>query len=465
MNPSLEFVESYARFLYVSGLPPLELDGELVRDLDNPLQRDLLKKTIARLANVNSDQVFPATTSSAFVGFDSPKALAQALEMGATESTILNMPGIAMYKGGTDSDTPFPKTTPDCIVELTNIPPGNTPSSLMRVLLPVGSEVEAAYGDMTTGNFHFLSSTHVLIRFHSKEQAESAVDSVGLRERLKVLGQYPVRYFRARRELVHAGFEGPNQAYEKRSMGPRLIVDGDMPSKKFFLSHARLIQLEGLDLEVTKEEVSAAFQPFCSRRRDVHGSVEFVTCSAGLRTNIAYVGFDSPGEAEQAVDALSGVVKLGDKRAILRLVRDRRIPGRAPAEPEKRPERPVEELLDDLDNWEKYVNPEDLELLEKAGVSKVALDEALRGIRYSNPTFGALDSSLRSEALEPEKMRGQQYKELVEMYIETLKECLATPDDVGLMYEAIHNPGEKIDLSIFEEEKVRQKKLLEKRNV
>jgi len=58
---------------------------------------------------------------------------------------------------------------------------------------------------------------------------------------------------------------------------------------------------------------------------------------------------------------------------------------------------------------------------------------------------------LRSEALKPETSPGQLYEELVVLYIQTLKECVATPDNVGPMYEALHMPNEPIDLSIFDE--------------
>jgi hypothetical protein len=62
-------------------------------------------------------------------------------------------------------------------------------------------------------------------------------------------------------------------------------------------------------------------------------------------------------------------------------------------------------------------------------------------------------------------MTGQQYKELVQMYVATLKECVATPDNVGRMFTAMHYPDEPLDMEIFELEEDRQKTIRDKRSV
>ena len=91
------------------------------------------------------------------------------------------------------------------------------------------------------------------------------------------------------------------------------------------------------------------------------------------------------------------------------------------------------------------------------------LDEAFRTIRYRNATFGPLDSAMRSEALQPEREFGGMYKEMVQLYIKALKECIATPEDVGDIYKALHFPDEQIDLTIFDREKNRQQKILQEK--
>ena len=461
LNPPLDFVNAHARFMFVAGLPSLEVDGK-VADLTNPVHCSYLQRNVSSLVSVDPSCVFPASLASAFVGFPSEAELLRALMKGPGESLLFSPPIVSRWR----KDVP-PQWAGQgdgvAIVQLSNIPPGNTGLSLRQALIPEGSELEAVYGNVTPQDFYFQSSTSVLLRLASSEEADSAVSCRLLNEQLHHLGQYVPRLYRARRELVHGGWERPRKLHEKRVVGPRLIVDGDMPSKPFYLSHAAVVHARHLDPTLTQEELSLAFEPFCARRRDVAGSVEFVTCSAGLPTGSAYIGFDIPGEAEAAIRAMNGVISLGATRAPLRLVKDRRAPGQPVVLPEKRGERRAEELLDDLDNWEQYANPADLKVLEAAGISKMVLDEALRNIRYSNKTFGSLDSGPRYDALEPDKSSGELYRNYVQLYISTLKDCLASPDDVGAMYEATHFPDEPIDLSIFQREEERQKKLLEKR--
>lgn len=462
-HPTEGFITKYPRFLYVTGLSPLTVNGE-PGDLDNPVHRSFLQKTIARLVGVDSERVSPANNTSGFVGFESPKALAAALAAGPSETVIKGVVEVSKFRSSED-DCDFAKTSPETIVQIDNLPPGNTSKSLARSLFPEGTEVGTVYSGLTPDDIYFLSANTVLVRFSSQEQAESAVDSLLIRDRLEELAQFSVRFFRARRELVHAGFGGPARGWEVRKMGPRLVVDGDMPSRQFYLQHSRVIYLRDLDACLTEEDIAAAFQPYCVQQRDTQGSVEFATCSAGKPSGRAYVGFDIPGEAEAAIKSLHGRIELGGRKAVMKLVGDRSIPGQPVPRPEKRPERSVEELLEDLNNWERFVDPADLEELESIGISKVVIDEALRGIRYSNPTFGAFDSSLRSESLEPEKMTGQQYKELVQMYVATLKECVATPDNVGRLFQGMHFPDEPIDMEIFDAEVERQKAIKEQRSV
>jgi hypothetical protein len=249
---------------------------------------------------------------------------------------------------------------------------------------------------------------------------------------------------------------------ERRQLGPRIIVDGDMPTRPFYISHAGVILVGNLDPIVSKKQLSNLVQPYCSSQRDIESSIDFVTCQEDIHMGQAYIGFDLPGEAEVAAAALGSKRRIGDRSAFVKIIKDRQIPNQVYRGPERRPDRDVAELLRDLNEWEQYVDPVDITSLEEAGISKQILGDALRGIRYNNATFGALDYSIRAEALEPEKSAGQQYKELVQLYIQTLKECLVSPENPGLMYEALHFPDEEIDLSIFAGEIERQEAI--KRN-
>ena len=57
------------------------------------------------------------------------------------------------------------------------------------------------------------------------------------------------------------------------------------------------------------------------------------------------------------------------------------------------------------------------------------------------------------------------YREMVQTYIATLKECISTPEDPGVIYESLFLPDEEVDTEIFENEPVRQEVLKQRREV
>jgi hypothetical protein len=466
-NPPLEFVQNNMRFLFVTGLPPA-LSEEGMTHVNkkplNTLQQQEVSKAVTRLLGVTSQQVFAANETSAFVGFKTPPEREAILKRGLKEKILKRPISLSEYTPSSADDAySFVKeAAPGTILKLDNVPPGKfSRATLARELFPADSTLGITY-KISAKDVVFPSPTTAIIRFESAEHAKSALSSENVEARLKELGEYPVQLFRAKRELLHVRMAGPAKNREIRAMGPRLIVDGDMPSKNFFISHAGSIMLRNVDhASVTKESITELFQPFSSLIRDVNGSVEFVTCLDGQPTDRVYVGFDRLGEAEAALRALNGQARIGDSVVKMKLVRDRKMPG-LPAR-EQRPERTEEEILKNLNDWEQYVDPQDITYLEENGVPKYVIAETLRGIRYQNRSFGPLDWAMREEKLEPEKASGDDYRELVQLYISTLKECIATPEKPGEMYEALHFPGEPIDLSIFEREKKRQVELTKKR--
>jgi hypothetical protein len=430
----------------------------------NTLQQQEIQKNVTRLLGVTAEQVFPANETSAYVGFYSPQDREVALKRGPKEKVLTKPLTISKYTPASEEEkTDFVKAAaPDCLVKIENIPPGRFfRSNLARELFPEDSEFSAAYR-ISAENAVFPSPTTALLRFESAEQAESALASDFVASRLVELGKYPARLFRARRDIVYDHMGGPAKQDEMWVLGPKLIVDGDMPSKHFYLSHAGSILLRGLDVaSMSKENITEFFQPFSITIRDARGSVEFVTCEAGLPTGQAYVGFDFLGQAESAMKAFSGRAKIGNSVVKMKLIKDRWMPNARPRQ--QRPERSEEEILKNLNDWEQYVDPEDIKYLEENGVPKHVLDESLRGIRYYNRSFGSLDWAMQDEKLEPEKESGDAYRELVQMYVSTLKECIATPEDPGEPFKGLHFPGEPLDMSVFEKEKKRQEELLKKR--
>lgn len=457
-NPPYEWVKSYKKFLFVSGLPSEILEEE--NDYDNPVHRNAISTLIASLLDVKPEQVFPASMTSAFVGIkDRYMTLeaAEKLEEAIHQEIVMTSPiKISAYDGEDFGE--FTKESPECIVKLDNLPPRMTPAKLARELFPAESDLRLVYGQLDVKNILMTSLTSCLVRFDSAHHSESAITSEAVEIRLDELGSYPIDIFEAKRELVPDSFTGPNKGNELKRLGPRLIVDGDAPSNTFFRKHAGCIQLRNVDETVTNKDIADFLQPYCESLRDVSGSVEWVTNLQGERTGIAFVGFDALGEAEAFVKAVSGRVKaLGNSPVVARTVGDKKIPGYKPRE--ARPNRTEEELLDDLNNWEKYVDPKELKELEDLGVNKMALDLAFRSMRFQNSTYGPMDRALRNETFFTDKEAGEEYRETVREYITTIKECMGTPEDPGDTYKALFMPGEKIDLSIFDYEKRRQARI------
>jgi hypothetical protein len=138
--------------------------------------------------------------------------------------------------------------------------------------------------------------------------------------------------------------------------------------------------------------------------------------------------------------------------ASVKLLQDRRPPYYPLPKLQRRPDRTIDELLRDLNGWEQHVDVADIEFLEKAGISRHVLDESLRAIRFNNETFGPMDYAMRQESLEPSKGTGQQYRDIVQLFIECLKECISTPEDPGETFKSLFPPNVIPDLSYFEKE-------------
>jgi len=465
-NPSLEFVEAHTRFIYVWGLPPLLSVDEEPGDLDNPVHSLELQKTAAALFEVLPESVYPASISSAFVGFPTRTDQRFAIEVGPVQKFVESPVRISTYTPSEGDKKSFDESEMDRVAVLENLPSGLTPSVLASTLFPSGTDAgDLVYGGLKPDDFVMLSPHTAVLRFESAEHAENAVKSTIVEQRLKDFGKHRIRHSKARRELVYTGkHTGPGDRELERDLGSKLIVDGDMPTKNFYLSHASTVHLRNLDPSVTKQEISSFFQPFCAVARDVSGSIEFVTCHEGLPTGKAFVGFDEHGEAEaaclEARESNGRVTGLGHNKVILKAVKDSRRVKR-----DQRSHRDEAELLDSLDNWEQYVDPEDLQELLEAGISKESLEEQLRAIRYHNPTFSSLDQAIQSESMDSETDSGDMYRELVQTYIETLKECISTPENPGPIYESLFLPDEELDTEIFEDEVGRQEELKKRREV
>ena len=459
-QPPITFVERFSRFIYVTGLCPLDFNA----DLANPVHQNLIKKSIAGLFEVDSSQVWPTNLNSGFIGFNDAPSAIMALVSGPSPDHH-SRPPIFSTQSEEMAEKHKDFGSKETTLVLENLPKQRfTSASLLRELFPPNSEIGEAYHNVKPGDIKFVSSTKALIRFQSIDESVSILhQSKILTDRLQEIGRYRIRMFRARRELVHAGYGAFPLREEGRKLGPRLLVHGDMPTRPFYLSHAECLLAVNIDPSWSAQDISARVQEHCTMKRDPTGSVEFVTCEQGHRTGQAYIGFDLPGEADAALKAFGPTVRWGDRMVILKRTKDRKYPHQEYKGPERRLDRPTEALLDDLNNWEKFVDPADVQKLYDAGITKQVLDDALRAIRWNNATFGQLDSAMREESLEPEKETGQQYRDLVQLYIETLIECLPNPNAENLedmnipdVYHSLFQPGEDIDMGIFEKELEKQ---------
>lgn len=460
-RPTSTFLNNHLRFLYVSNLPPeVDLDGEPV-DLKNPVNFHQVQKNIGEIVGVEPIHVFPATPGSGYVGFTNVSQYLLTLYHGPTTPNLYRPPILRQV----EHDSVFYKSAPECTLLLEGLPRfRHTSFSLARALFPLDSEVAVSYG-VPEEHIFFVSSDSALIRFKSKEMAESALASELMAQHLEqVVGLYRVRYQRARRYLTHKGYEGPLPRYrEVRKLDDKLIVDGDMPTRKFYRSHAGTISLRNLDSTVTVKDLNDYFQRFTPIPR-CKSSVEFVVDEEGNRTGQAYIGFDQVGDARRAYEAhWNRCPQFNGRKAYINLTRERGFPGNKYKEPEPRPMRTIDELLVDVNEWKRYVDPKDIELLEKNGVPEHTLAEALRSMRFNNETLGALDNAKREESLRPEQFAGQQYKELVELYVKTLIKCLPSQDDPGDLYKAIHPPDAALDLEFFESEQKRVEEIQRER--
>ena len=169
------------------------------------------------------------------------------------------------------------------------------------------------------------------------------------------------------------------------------------------------------------------------------------------------IGFEMPGEIDEVQKIYDGKATIGGCEVLLTPVQDKLL--RRGKREGARPARSLEELNDDLTNWQKHVDPNDIKELEALGIDKSILDEALITLRQNNRSFAVIDQAMPGERLYEQRRVGQHYRDAVRLYIKLLKECAGSKEDPGLMYKAMFSPDQSVDLSIFEYEAERVKAL------
>eukprot|EP00522_Entomoneis_paludosa_P017345 CAMPEP_0172449510 /NCGR_PEP_ID=MMETSP1065-20121228/8197_1 /TAXON_ID=265537 /ORGANISM="Amphiprora paludosa, Strain CCMP125" /LENGTH=1052 /DNA_ID=CAMNT_0013201197 /DNA_START=155 /DNA_END=3313 /DNA_ORIENTATION=+ len=473
-NPPQDFVETWVRFLYVTSLPPFMASKDTPADITNVEHASRFETFVANLCGVDSTQVSAANATSAFIGFDSPRALADAIKRGPKQkSIVVETPQLDSFNGLSEEEEnedlkEFVEKaeSTEAILELKNLRlQGGNPSNnvvLAQALIRefMDPDLYSEFGLIHPENvFVPLGGNTALLRFDSKDQAASMMESKLFKKRLVDMGSYTPEYLRARRELHHAGFDKEsrrasiNRRTELREMGKRLLIDGiHMPEKEFYITHASALQIQNVPEGMPAVELTRFFQQYSARRRTIHSSINYAKCELSgkpVQGAPIFIGFDEADEADACVKQFTdGKVEIHGHMTHMRYCPDRKIP-HLDTSPKIRQRRSIEQLEDELENWEKFVSEEDIKYLDENGFPRVIVDEVLRGIRRNNAYFGPIAGSLATEVIEPELL-GRAWEELVKEYVSIMKECVATPEDPGEEYLEQFYPGQPVDLSIFD---------------
>ena len=459
------------------------MDGKL-GEYDDVLARQSLVESIADIMGVDALDVFPTTMTSGYVRYrsfeEAQTAVTSSQPKRLTDIALDMSP--AVTGGDNDGDdgdgddeaengaasvsaSAFRGADPASLVKLTNITPGTTKHTIAKVFLPEGSTLSAKFDNLviTADSVDFVNPTTALVLLPSAAVAQSLLESQDMQHHLKsdLKHKWHVKVFPAKRSKIRDGYAGPNRSRPMyKQSDNQMVVAGEVPTTQFFLGHSDVIHLRNLSPAVTKKDLSAFFQPFSTDYRDESGSIEFVQDADGLRTDRAYVGFDLPGEADKVFEAFASgraQISAGRDGAVstvsMSKVKERVI--RRGSKADRPGPRGEEELLDDLHNWERHVDPEDLQALNELGITRDILDEIFVTLRYQNETFAAADQARKGERSHPEYARGDHYRRMVRLYAKTLLEVSVTPEEPGLLYEGMFPDNAEVDMTIFDDEKER----------
>ncbi len=482
-NPPKEFTQKYSAFAFVSHVPRPVIydeskDEAVLGSYKNPLHLHQVCETVANALNVPVTDVFASSMTSAFVGFDSPKSANDVFNRSESGRILTKKIGYGLYDGSDENDEgvkEFVSSAPskECILQITNLPGGMTSNTIARQLYNILPDLHTTAAE----DIYFSSPTTALIKQASPDIIQSSfLNNPNFHTILESTSRQILRMQPANFEVVHDKYTGPAKQFQQRKTTDKLVVQGDMPSDSFFLSHGGVLHLCNVPTNMTKLEISQYFDKYCVQRRDVRGSIEIVKCLDGHPTGRVYVGFDLESEMRRAWEDITsnGSTKIMFNTSatnsnvpptpvFIQQVKERPLyRGKKLGE---RSERTAEELHEDLHTkWEQYVDPKDIEYLQERGVPRGALEDAFLAARFNNPTYGIEDLARVGERMHDDKVPGQAFEEFVKLYVETMKELIVTKEEPGLFYEGMFMPNEEVDTSLFDHEAERVAKLVEKRD-
>jgi RNA recognition motif-containing protein len=362
-----------------------------------------------------------------------------------------------------------------------------------------GGNTTTNTNNMTKDDVLVLSPTTAMLRLASPQAAQDLLQSPEFQSQLQATKgtgnngtSRSLTLLKAQRERVFDKYWGFNREYENLKLGKRLLVEGDAPPDAFFRSHFDIIRVGNLPTDsttdnITAESLSKYFQQFCGGKsssghggggnyyHDAMSSVNLVTTSDGRFLGHAFVGFDQRGEAQKALDdwktksvqekqqgllgggggvdgdvdfdtSLEPELHLVTQKWLRRSHRNR-----SGKHIDPRRERPIDELLDDLHNWEQHVTrPHEIDDIVSFGIPKDVMTQVFRKMRFQNRSYGAIDQERRADKLEQDRPSGARYAEFVDMYVHVLRNCITTPNYPGEMVEQMFEPGDEVDLDLVD---------------
>lgn len=467
-DPTLDFVESHKAFVFAQGIDAsvalLGSEDDYYANFSNVEHRHKVAQKISKIFKVDIRNVSPASFNAAYIGFESIKA-AKIAFVRFQGKLLQHQPIVASKYSDERIDWTRVKPTKarevkkfienssqESLLALTHLTPQPMAcASLLHRLFPHCFTSTDANAPAAPEDICLVSPTMSLIRLSSPEAVAFLLASDSFAAKLKDLKpRAKLAVLKATRERVFDSFGGVNSSKMIQKKGKRILVEGDLPSIDFFKSHYGVLHLSNLPSNVTKKDITDFFQPYCHAARDILSSVELVQASDGTFMGAAFVGFDGLGEAEKAFADWQARNKhsLGGNLAQLRVLGEKKLIRGKKLHP--RSERSAEELMEDLTHWERHVDPKKLEFLESYGIGKDVLDDVFIKVRYQNRTFGAIDQARVSERLEPWRPVGSRYSQFVRLYVETLCECMTTPENPGAMLQSLFLPNEEVDLELMD---------------
>jgi len=463
------------------------------------LERHTIADTVAEKLGVPVENVFPATISTAFVGFkDAMEAAENYLQTEKKRVWRDEACHLRVYDGdvaakdeegellppASAQEEKFVQSSTEggeyALLRLSNIPSGMRALAIanyLHTVLPLDPEKDVYFSSPTVALLriptaadysHYAQLQSILKNNKTTDDDKSSPASPILQSALSTMGRQHLQLTTAHRQIVHDKPEGPNHEYltKKLSTSRPLLVEGDLPTHKFYISHANVLQLTNVPPHVTAKEVSEFFQPYCAEVRDVVGSVEVVSDLDGRSVGRVYVGFDTVQEYDAAWEGLS----LSNRRiqwpsttttnttTLAHQVHEQRLIRGSKFGP--RTYRTAPELYHDVHHsWREYVTPAQLQKLADHDVSETVLEDAFLATRNYNPTFGMEDQARVGEKLREGYVPGQHFKEFVEGYVEALVDSLVTREEPGELYKGMFFEGEEVDYELFDREEKRVKDL------